>query len=72
MIRPLSATEAAVTLQKTDIRRRALSQISNMPTGIVNTLSETQVLDLLAYLISDGDADHAAFRARAAAFPAKK
>ena len=72
VIRPLSATEAAVTLQKTDIRRRALSQISNMPTGIVNTLSETQVLDLLAYLISDGDADHAAFRAGAIILPAKK
>jgi len=72
VIRPLSATEAAVTIPKTDIRRRASSQISNMPTGIVNTLSEAQVLDLLAYLITDGDADHAAFRAGAAAIPAAK
>jgi len=62
VLRPLSAIEDAVTIRKTDVRRRALSQTSNMPTGILNTLQETQVLDLLAYLISDGDSAHIAFR----------
>ena len=62
VIRPLAATEGAVTIRKTDIRRRALSKISNMPTGILNTLNEAQILDLLAYLISDGDAENAAFK----------
>jgi hypothetical protein len=33
-----------------------------MPTGIVNTLNETQILDLLAYLISDNNSEHAAYR----------
>jgi hypothetical protein len=33
-----------------------------MPAGVLNTLTEAQVLDLLAYLISDGDSDHAVFR----------
>jgi uncharacterized repeat protein (TIGR03806 family) len=72
VIRPLAATEEAVTIRKTDIRRRALSKISNMPTGIVNTLSETQIFDLLAYLISDGNSDRAAFQSDAAAIPAAK
>ena len=62
VLRPLSATEDAVTIRKRDIRHRALSQTSNMPTGILNTLKESQILDLLAYLISDGKPDDAAFR----------
>jgi len=43
-----------------------------MPTGILNTLQETQVLDLLAYLISDGDSAHIAFRSGAATIPPAK
>ena len=58
---PQTATAEAVNIRKTDIRRRELSKISNMPTGILNTLQETQILDLLAYLISDGNSDHVAF-----------
>ncbi len=72
MIRPLAAAEEVITIRKADIRRRALSKTSNMPTGIVNTLSETQVLDLMAYLISDGNSDHAAFRSSGAAIPTSK
>jgi hypothetical protein len=29
-----------------------------MPTGILNTLQTNQVLDLLSYLISDGNSNH--------------
>jgi putative heme-binding domain-containing protein len=72
VLRPLSAVDEPVTIRKTEIRKRALSKTSNMPTGIVNTLTETQVLDLLAYLISDGVAEHAAFRSEAAPAPAAK
>jgi putative heme-binding domain-containing protein len=72
IIRPISAIEDAVTIRKTEVRRRGLSQISNMPTGILNTLTETQVLDLLAYLISDGDSAHVAFRSGAATIPPVK
>jgi hypothetical protein len=43
-----------------------------MPTGIINTLSEAQVLDLLAYLIADGDPEHATFRSAPASTPAAK
>jgi uncharacterized repeat protein (TIGR03806 family) len=73
VIRPPLATDAAVTIRKTEIRRRALSKTSNMPSGILNTLDETQILDLLAYVVSDGDSEHAAFRSPGAvASPAAK
>ena len=62
VVRPLAAFQDAVTLRKADIRHRALSKVSNMPTGIVNSLEEKQILDLLAYLISDGNAEYVAFR----------
>ena len=64
VLRPVSAVEAPVIVQKTEIRSRALSKLSNMPAGIANTLEQAQVLDLLAYLISDGEADHVAFRSK--------
>ena len=61
VIRPPTANESAVTIRKNDIRTRALSKISNMPTGTLNTLSATQILDLLACLISEGNSEHGAF-----------
>jgi uncharacterized repeat protein (TIGR03806 family) len=71
VLRPVAAEEV-VTIRLTEIRHRALSKISNMPTGVVNTLSEAQVLDLLAYLISEGDSHHAAFRSDSGSIPAAK
>ena len=61
VIRPPTANEGAVTIRKNDIRTRALSKTSNMPTGTLNTLGETQILDLLAYLISEGNSENPAF-----------
>ncbi|MEO0334590.1 MAG: hypothetical protein AAF223_23450, partial [Bacteroidota bacterium] len=37
------------------------SPISMMPPGLINSMSEEDILDLLAYFISGGDADHALF-----------
>jgi len=61
VIRPPTANAGPVTLRKNEIGTRSLSKTSNMPTGTLNTLSETQILDLLAYLISEGNSEHAAF-----------
>jgi putative heme-binding domain-containing protein len=72
VVLPQTATAAAVTLRKAEIRRRELSQVSNMPAGILNTLEEPQILDLLAYLVSDGNLNHAAFASDAAANPVAK
>lgn len=56
-----TATTDAASLRKSDIRRRQLSKVSNMPAGILNTLQENEILDLLAYLVSDGNSNHLAF-----------
>src|SRR5207244_3643501 len=53
VVLPQTAIAEAVTIRTADIRRRELSKVSNMPTGILNTLQESEILDLLAYLISD-------------------
>ena len=72
VVLPQTAIAEAVTIRKADIRRRELSKLSNMPAGIFNTLEESQILDLLAYLISDGDSNNVAFAPGAAAEPATK
>ncbi len=38
------------------------SPVSIMPSGILNTLDNEQILDLLAYLLATGKADHPAFQ----------
>ena len=53
VMRPPTATGEMITIRKGDIRRRELSKTSNMPTGMLNILDKNQILDLLAYLISE-------------------
>ena len=48
-------------LTKTQIVGRLPSDESLMPTGLVSTLTREEVLDLIAYLRADGDADGPAF-----------
>ena len=72
VVLPQTATAEAASLHKSDIRRRELSKVSNMPAGILNTLPENQILDLLAYLVSDGNSNHVAFATNAKAVPAAK
>ena len=38
--------------------------VSIMPSGLVNTLNADELLDLMAYLVSGADPNHAAFKAR--------
>jgi hypothetical protein len=33
-----------------------------MPTGLLDTLKEDEVLDLMAYMLSRGDRNHAMFK----------
>jgi uncharacterized repeat protein (TIGR03806 family) len=72
VVLPQLATAEAITILKRDIRRRELSKTSNMPGGILNSLQESQILDLLAYLISDGNSNHLSFISGASAYPATK
>ena len=50
-LRSLSATSAPVTVAKALIESRKKLNISNMPPGMVNTLTKKQILDLVAYLL---------------------
>ena len=61
VLRP-AAAEESVRLAKSQIRRRTVSPISNMPAGMLNTLTKDQILDLLAYLLSEANPDAAAFK----------
>ncbi len=71
LLRPVGS-EDTLTVRKTDIKKRGLSQTSNMPTGMLNTLNEAQILDLLAYLIADGKPDDRVFSPGSGASPAAK
>jgi uncharacterized repeat protein (TIGR03806 family) len=69
VVLPQIATAEPVTIRKADILHREVSKLSNMPVGVLNTLQENQIFDLLAYIMSDGDTNHMAFRSTSAALP---
>lgn len=52
VIRPPASSEV-ITVDKSKIVQRRKSELSNMPLGTVNVLAKDQVLDLIAYLLSD-------------------
>ena len=51
-----------VTVKKSEIESRQLSKTSPMPVGLLNTFTQEEILDLLAYLESLGDSKHPNFR----------
>ena len=48
-------------VNREDIEKMEPSKVSMMPSGLLNTLSETELLDLFAYLLSRGDNRNAMF-----------
>ena len=62
VIRTGPGNDDVVRLAKSDVAERRKSPVSNMPAGIVNVLEKNQILDLLAYLLSEGNADAPAFK----------
>lgn len=61
MTNPFDPT-ATKTISKPEIKSRELSKVSLMPPGLLNTLKQDEILDLLAYLESMGDEKHPNFR----------
>jgi hypothetical protein len=49
-------------IRKADIEQQAPSKVSEMPQGLINVLTQEEILDLIAYLRSAGDAADKAFR----------
>ena len=55
------APDEVVRIPRADIANQSFSQVSPMPAGLLDTLTREEVLDLLAYLIAEGDPKNAAF-----------
>jgi putative heme-binding domain-containing protein len=62
VLRPNPLAPETVTVLKSDIETRELSKTSPMPSGLLNTFTKEEILDLLAYLESLGDAKHPNFQ----------
>jgi putative heme-binding domain-containing protein len=54
-------TQAMVTISRTAIDETQPAQVSPMPTGLADVLTRDEVLDLVAYLKSGGDAQNPSF-----------
>jgi putative heme-binding domain-containing protein len=50
------------TVQKKNIEERQKSPVSEMPQGLINTLTKDEILDMVAYLRAAGKADDKAFQ----------
>ncbi|MCC7476591.1 MAG: c-type cytochrome [Pirellulales bacterium] len=53
---------AIVTIDRPEIESMEPSPTSMMPAGLLNTLSEAELLDLMAFLLSHGDEKNSMFR----------
>jgi putative heme-binding domain-containing protein len=53
---------ATVNVDRRQVESMELSKVSMMPDGLLDTLNKEEVLDLMAYLLSRGDRNHAAFK----------
>jgi putative heme-binding domain-containing protein len=62
VIRPSPLSEATVTVLKREIAKTQLSKVSPMPEGLVDVLNKDEILDLIAYLRSGGNAEDKAFK----------
>ena len=51
-----------VNVNRNLIESIGTSKISMMPEGLIDTLSQDEILDLVAYLYSRGDRNHKMFR----------
>jgi putative heme-binding domain-containing protein len=57
------------TVSRKDIKSIETSKVSPMPTGLLNMLSQDEVMDLLAYVLSGGDSSNAMFGPAASGEP---
>jgi putative heme-binding domain-containing protein len=62
VVRPVSANESARTIPRSSIASRRRSDISNMPNATANVLTQDEILDLLAYVLSNANRQDARFQ----------
>ena len=53
-IRTTDFSSGPIRVKKDDLLERRPSKTSTMPTGLINTLQEQEILELLGYLLSHG------------------
>jgi hypothetical protein len=63
--------KSTVTVKRDDIDTMEPSKTSMMPSGLLNTLHEDELLDLMAFLLSRGDPQNAMFKQAVASGGAK-
>ena len=51
-----------VTVKQSNVDRITPSKVSMMPAGLLDTLTDEEAIDLMAYLLSKGDRAHPAFK----------
>ena len=59
----MSDPNQRVTIDRKKIEELTVSKTSPMPAGLLNRMSQEEILDLIAYIISGGDAEHPLFGA---------
>ena len=50
------------SVDRNDVETMKASKVSMMPAGLLDTLKEDEVLDLMAYMLSRADRKHAMFK----------
>jgi len=55
-------TQTKVDIDKADIVRRRASKVSPMPDGLVNSMTEEEIWDLIAYMETGGKKNNPAFK----------
>ena len=58
----LTDPNAQVTIDRNTIEELIVSKTSPMPASLFKRMTKEEILDLIAYLISGGDSEHAYFR----------
>ena len=61
VLRGSNSFASSNSIRKKDIEERRLSRVSMMPAGTINHLQLDEILDLLAYLVTEGDPKHVAY-----------
>ena len=59
---PLDESCVVEQILKAEIDERVVSKVSIMPTGLLNTMTRPEIMDLIAYVITAGDPNHPAYR----------
>ncbi|MEM8680911.1 MAG: plastocyanin/azurin family copper-binding protein, partial [Planctomycetota bacterium] len=54
--------DTAIFVQRAEIEERVDSKQSLMPAGLLDQLTREEILDLLAFVLAEGDPEHALFR----------